>query len=315
MTCPPVIFIAFNRPDKTRLVFDEIRRAKPQQMQVVVDGPRNAHETDRDKRAEVLSIVHEIDWDCEVEYDVSDVNLGCKERVASGISNAFNRFDQAVILEDDCLPSQDFFRFTRAALDRYACDTRVMHVSGTCFPKPPTVYNNQASTCYLSKYPFSWGWGTWKRAWKFYDGEMRAWTNEESRRAITKMMDSDLELEKWSLRFQKALSGQVSAWDWPWQLSLWSQSGLTIVPKSNLVKNIGFDVDSTHTAGDESWQSIDTEPMGEIVFPNELLRDVFADMHQFKNFMCARVSPPDSPDTYSVGLRKMRRLFNMLRGR
>src|SRR5947209_6606742 len=102
--CPPVVFLIFNRPDLTARVFEEIKRAKPASLLVVADGPRTAHPEDALKCGATRAIVEAVDWPCEILRNYSDVNLGCRKRIASGITWAFENVQEAIVLEDDCLP-------------------------------------------------------------------------------------------------------------------------------------------------------------------------------------------------------------------
>jgi len=115
----PLVFIIFNRPDTTQKVFNAIKLAKPKILYVIADGPRINHQDDAQKCAETRNIINQINWPCEVTKDYSEINLGCKQRIVSGINNAFKKYDKAIILEDDCLPNQSFFMFCEEMLEKY----------------------------------------------------------------------------------------------------------------------------------------------------------------------------------------------------
>ena len=157
----PVAFIIFNRPSLTQIVFNTIRQAKPKQLFVIADGARFPEE--KEKCQQARDIIRQVDWDCEVLANYSDVNLGCGKRISSGISWVFEHVEAAIILEDDCLPHLSFFRYCENLLDYYRDDERVMAIGGDNFQdgnkKTPYSY-------YFSKYPHVWGWATWRRAWK-----------------------------------------------------------------------------------------------------------------------------------------------------
>jgi len=212
----PVIFIIFNRPDNAGVVFEKIREAKPKKLYVVADGPRENKFGEKEKCEETRKIIEKIDWDCEVIKDYSEINLGCDKRVTSGITNAFQFFESAIILEDDCVPNASFFRFCEEMLEKYKNDERIMTVSGNnfLFEKKTIIKDSY----YFSAYSYIWGWATWKRAWNKHDREMTACPN------IGK-----------------------NTWDIQWAFSCMNQKGLTIIPRENLVSNIGFGKNSTHT--------------------------------------------------------------------
>ena len=126
----PVAFIIFNRPDTTRIVFEEIKKAKPEKLLIIADGPRNNKPGEKERCAETRAIVENIDWECEVLRNYSDKNMGCKNRVASGLNWVFENVEEAIILEDDCLPDQSFFRYCQELLEKYRDDKRIMLIAG-----------------------------------------------------------------------------------------------------------------------------------------------------------------------------------------
>ena len=126
----PVAFIIFKRPETTIKVFEAIRQAKPPQLFVIADGA-NINNIDEIKRCEnTRAIIERVDWDCEVFKNYSDNNLGCAKRVSSGLDWVFNHVEEAIILEDDCLPHPTFFPFCEQLLTRYKTDTRIASISG-----------------------------------------------------------------------------------------------------------------------------------------------------------------------------------------
>ena len=135
----PVAFIIFNRPDTTERVFAEIVKAKPPKLLVVGDGPRANREGDAAKVAAARAITKRVDWPCEVLTNFSEVNLGCKVRVSSGLDWVFEQVPEAIILEDDCLPHQTFFRFCEELLERYRDDQRIGMISGDNFQFGHTI--------------------------------------------------------------------------------------------------------------------------------------------------------------------------------
>ena len=154
MTSTPVAFIIFNRPDTTKRVFAEIAKARPPKLLVIADGPRADHPADVEKCAAVRAIIDGVDWDCEVLKNYSDVNLGCKRRVSSGLDWVFDTVEEAIILEDDCLPHPTFFRFCEEMLEKYRDDKRIAMISGDNlqFGRKRTGYSY-----YFSRYPHIWG--------------------------------------------------------------------------------------------------------------------------------------------------------------
>ena len=167
----PVAFIIFKRPQETERVFAEIRKVKPQKLLVVADEPVQI-DRGRPRLRSARAIIDRVDWDCEVLKNYADVNLGCRLRVSSGINWVFDTVEEAIIMEDDCLPHPTFFRFAEELLDRYRDDRRMMSISGqnVQFGRKRTDYSY-----YFSRYTHCWSWASWRRAWQHYDLDMKLW--------------------------------------------------------------------------------------------------------------------------------------------
>lgn len=240
----PVVLIIFNRPDHTERVFEAIRQAKPPQLFVIADGPRPDRPGEPERCAATRAIIDRVDWDCTVLKNFSDTNLSCGIRVSTGISWVFEHVEEAIILEDDCIPDPSFFRFCDAMLDRYRDDARMMHVSGNNFwsDKYPL-----ADSYLFSRYTLSWGWATWRRAWQHYDFQMKHWPQVRRTHLLTAMLADRHAASTWTKIFQRQVNVNLDTWDYQWTLTCWLQNGLAILPNVNLVSNIGFGVDATHT--------------------------------------------------------------------
>ncbi len=243
----PVILIIFNRPQVTVQVLDVLRKLKPLELYVVADGPRSSVESDVQSCKDVRALIDTVDWECQIYTDYSDVNLGCASRVSSGITNAFKIFDRAVILEDDTVPDLTFFRFCEEMLIRYESDERVMHISGTNIIGPK-LKKIVPEDYYFSKNSGVWGWATWKRAWEKYDHSMSAWTGSvEDILAEHTIRYLPEELKHYNSSYAKAASGELDSWGFRWHFAVVCNKGYAITPTTNLVKNIGFSKDATHT--------------------------------------------------------------------
>ncbi len=242
----PVVLILFNRPETTRRVFEQIALARPRRLYLIADGPRKGYPADPEDCERARQVAQAVDWDCDLKVDFSAENLGLKRRVISGLNRVFSQEEQAIILEDDCVPDPSFFRFCQELLARYQDADQVMMIAGTNYQfgrrQEPYSY-------YFSIYTHIWGWATWRRAWKMYDGEMRQWP--EARRSVflRKLLTSSKAEKFWAKRFQMTYEGKIDTWDYPWTLSCWLQDGLTVIPAVNLVSNIGFGSQATHTLG------------------------------------------------------------------
>jgi hypothetical protein len=254
----PVALLVFNRPEATARVFAAIREARPTQLLVVADGPRMDHVDEGRRCEEVREIVGRVDWPCKVQQNYSDINLGCKQRVASGLDWVFKQVEEAIILEDDCLPDQTFFRFCQEMLYRYRNDIRVTSISGTNLLGR---WKDDMQSFHFSFYSGIWGWASWRRAWHFYDVDMLLWRDPKSRLRIKDVLGNGRLFQMWALEFDRVTDGHIDTWDYQWTFAQLMQSGLTLTSAVNLVSNIGFNAHATHTINpNNSFSEISTFP-------------------------------------------------------
>jgi hypothetical protein len=259
----PVALIIFNRPETTARVFAEIARARPPKLLVIADGPRAERPGEAEKCLAARAIVGRVDWNCEVLTNYSDVNLGCKVRPASGLNWVFETVEEAIILEDDCLPHQSFFRFCEELLEEYRTDERVMAIGGANLLGE---WRRGSQSYYFSRLGGSWGWATWRRAWKHFDAEIKLWPKALEARVLEDLFPNPKHSGYWKLALQKVYGGEIeSAWDYQWLLACWLNSGWRVVPEVNLVSNIGFGADATHHQ--DAGNALANLPTREMAFP------------------------------------------------
>jgi len=227
----PVAFLIFNRPDHTAQVFAEIARAKPTKLLVIADGPRDADEAEicARTRAEI-----KVDWDCELITNYSEVNLGCRNRVSSGIDWIFTKVEEAIILEDDCVPHPTFFAYCEKMLDKYRDDSRVMMVTGSNWLTEPL---DVPESHVFSRYANIWGWATWRRAWSLYDVDMKMWPEYRRQGRLLEIIQEP----RVRTYFQEVWDGidAINTWDFQWSFCCLFNNGLCVVPNVNLISNVG----------------------------------------------------------------------------
>jgi len=254
----PVAFIIFNRPDTTERVFAEIAKAKPTKLLVIGDGARVNRPEEAEKVAAARAIIQRVDWECEVLTNFSEVNLGCKRRVSSGIDWVFEQVEEAIILEDDCLPDPSFFCFCQELLERYRHDQRIGLISGDNFQ---FGRRRNDDSYYFSKYVHIWGWATWRDRWAgSYDVTMAKWPRIRDEAWLTDIVGNAHEADFWSKVFERVHRGEIDTWDYQWVFANWVEGRLTILPAMNLISNIGFDANATHTTGDSELANLASYP-------------------------------------------------------
>ena len=258
----PVALLIFNRPDATRRVAERIAAARPPRVFVFADGPRPDRPTDPERIAQTRAVIEGIDWPCEVVKSYSDVNLGTKHRPASGLDWVFDTVEEAIFLEDDCLPHASFFRFCDELLARYRTDERVMMVSGNNFwpgaRQTPFSY-------FFSPYVGIWGWATWRRAWQHYDVDLKEWPALRETSFLENILPSAGVANFWRDNFDRIVSGATLTWDQQWQFTCFQRGGLQAIPAVNLVSNIGFGPEAAHYINDDPLLA--NVPVTEMRFP------------------------------------------------
>lgn len=283
MNQTPIAYIVFNRPQHTEQTFATIRKQEPTQLLIIADGPRPGHSTDEEHCAKVRAIVENVDWPCQVYRNYAESNMGLKKRVSSGLDWVFSHVEQAIVLEDDCLAHPDFFRFCNVLLEYYANDERVAVITGNNFQNGR---RRGRASYYFSKYNHCWGWATWRRAWEHYRGDIPFWPEWQNSKDWRRKTPYPVERHYWQRIFDKVHAGWIDSWAYPWTCSVWYQGGLTATPNVNLVSNIGFGPDSTHTASAGSPLSeMATAEIGQITHPRQVKQNKRADRFVFdRNF-------------------------------
>jgi hypothetical protein len=258
-TNTPVVFIIFKRPDTTERVFQAIRAARPTRLFVIADGGRNPEEWEKCRKAR--AVIDGVDWPCEVLKNYADHNMGCRARAPSGIDWVFEHVDRAIIVEDDCLPDPTFFPYCEELLERYADNERIMNISGDNLQHGNRGFDCQDSY-YFSRIPHVWGWATWKRAWKYYDINITEWPKTRDSRLLYRLFSDPAVAHRWEYLFQQYYEGKIDSWDGQWAYLCFMRGGLDINPRSNLISNIGFGPEATHSkAPDDELARLPTQPL------------------------------------------------------
>lgn len=270
-----VAFLIFNRPETTLRVFEAIRKARPPKLLVVADGPRAKRLGEAEKCEATRAIIHGVDWPCDVLTNYSDENLGCRQRVSSGLNWVFDTVEEAIILEDDCLPHPTFFRFCEELLERYRDDERIMMISGDNFQ---FARRRTTHSYYYSHFTHIWGWASWKRAWNHYDVDMSLWPEFRKGKWLTKVLGDRMSVEYWTKIFDNVFRGEINTWDYQWTFACWVKNKLSVMPRVNLISNIGFSSNSTHTRTHGPYANLFTAPMEfPLDHPPTIERNVDAD--------------------------------------
>ncbi len=274
----PILFVIFNRPDITQKVFNEIKKIRPKKLFITADGPRNNEEKKLCNKTR--KIIEQVDWECEIKKNYSNKNLGCKIGVSSGINWFFKHVEAGIILEDDCLPNQSFFYFCKELLERYKDNKKIMMISGDNFQNKKQHGNG---SYYFSKMCHIWGWATWKRAWQHYDVNMKDYPEFKKQNKINTIWGKKYIQKYWIKIFDQIYNKEIDTWDYQWVYSVWKQNGLSIIPNVNLISNIGFRDDATHTKSPNKLANKQLQTLKKIKHPQKIIQSKKADNYFLYN--------------------------------
>ncbi|UFH52320.1 hypothetical protein [Spirosoma sp. KNUC1025] len=236
----PVVFIIYNRPDKTLRSFEAIRSVQPAILYIIGDGPKN--EQDAQLVSQTRQIVEKIDWTCQVHRIYAQENLSCGHRISSGLDSVFSECDKAIIIEDDIITSPAFFDFCSYMLEIYENDSRMMAVTGW---NGLVTYQSELYNAFFSKYSSIWGWATWRRAWRAYQFEPD-WPLDQFDERLQAYFRDSFRPKLQRHNYINRIWQRYQTWDIQWALTIYMHDGLVITPTVNLCQNIGFDAQGTH---------------------------------------------------------------------
>ncbi len=280
-----VLLLAFNRPDTTRLVLQRIREARPLRLYVACDAARDGRPQEAAAVAAVRDLVTElVDWPCDLHTLYREQNLGCKMAVSGAISWFFAHEEMGIILEDDCLPDLSFFPYCETLLERFKEDERIFMISGDNFQRGQTT---SPYSYYYSWLTHIWGWASWRRSWEKVDLEMKNWPAFMAGGGVQQIYPKKRFAKVWERTFERYLAGKYNTWDYPMLFASWWHRQLTILPEVNLVSNIGFGGNNTHTANDvyTKLSALPTFKLEELQHNPYMEVNLKADYNTFRHYM------------------------------
>jgi hypothetical protein len=264
----PVLFLIFNRPDTTQKIFEVIREIQPKHLFIAADGPRKNKPDDIQKCKETRMIFNQIDWECELKTLFRDENLGCGRAVSSALTWFFNNVEEGIILEDDCLPDLSFFSYCEELLERYRENDEVMLIAGSnCHSEivPPDVSYYFASVLSI------WGWAAWRSTWQKYVYDANKISQKQFKLALNSSFRSNKIKRYWLWIFDLMRMHQTDTWDYQLFFSILINKGLSIVPCKNMISNLGFNENATHTFDTNNQRSnLPTFDIGTLIHPSEI---------------------------------------------
>lgn len=284
----PILLITWRRIEAVQSILDALRPYAPVRIFIASDGPRENYLDDQERiQLTREAIEAAIDWPCSIERLYSDNNLGCSYGPVRAINWFFDNVEEGIILEDDCIPSSDFYPYCASLLDYYRHDTRVWCIGGVNFQGG--IQRGEASY-YFSRYNHCWGWASWRRCWEHFDLNLAQWNKFRDSGLISSLFSSRRERLYWTRIWQRTFdrSVPVSWWDYQWTFACMVNGGLTVLPNANLVTNVGFDQEATHSHhGITSGIGLQYQSLGldksPLIHPQFVLPDKLADLYTFRH--------------------------------
>lgn len=249
----PLLIIAFNRPGELKKMIDALSVHSFRKIYAFVDGPREGIQADHPKVDKCRKMLSEIGFANEIITNFRDANLGCGKGVFSAITEVFENENELIIVEDDCITSKGFFPYCDLLLNHYRHEERVWMISGVNYS---SEYRGINSDSYLfSEYGHIGAWATWKRSWDkvIFDPK----SNLEN---LDKFVNSEFRTEKERLYFTKIFrdnfeNPNYDAWGFQAFFAMAVSSGLSVVPRENLITNIG--ISGTHQSKKDHYNFLD----------------------------------------------------------
>lgn len=282
LKCTPVLLIYFNRPNVLLEGLRALKKIKPEHVFLAHDGARkNLNDLDLIEKCEAI-LVNEIDWGCQIERYSSDTNNGCDQFVPMAINWFFSKVEAGIILEDDCIISDDFYEFSTYLLEKFKNNDRIMNISASNFHEQKWGDGDY----YFSQYPANWAWATWRRAWQHYDPKMQKLDIFIGSDGLFNRMKLEREERRYWLKFFRGLQkGKYTFWDAKWLYAIWGRDGISITPNFNLSTNIGFGDAATHTKERTQTHALPIQSLGRIpIDPSSMDIQRSADHYLYLNF-------------------------------
>jgi glycosyltransferase involved in cell wall biosynthesis len=240
----PLLIIAFNRPEKLIQLLHSLRESEPPLILLAVDGPRPDNPNDLALVRETQEALKFITWNCKIETRFRETNMGLRRAYVDAVNWAISQYGRSVVVEDDVVAGPQFYEYVSRMLRRYSDEFKISQINGyNHIPARCLADNSRGSR--LTRYPTSYAWGTWDRAWKNYDPELK-WGLEIPIGKLAEITESKIAALRWKANFLNAYSGRVDTWDYFWVASIWQNNQLVVSPNRNLVQYNGFE-DGTHT--------------------------------------------------------------------
>ncbi len=247
----PVLIIAFNRPDKFYQVFRKVLESNPPKIYISLDGPRDKNHEDITNLKRIHEIINQNIELATIQVTASPINLGCRKNVITSIDWFFDNENQGIILEDDCVPRDDFFEFSDQSLHNYFNDKSIFTISGSNFFR--NSFSDNLELVIESKFPNVWGWATWRDRWIIHKRSLGLETNSQINLLFKKELNEGLSQKYLAEALNLVEKGILDTWDYELTITSLTNDMKNLHSVRNLITNIGFDASATHTKRTPEW--------------------------------------------------------------
>lgn len=279
MFSTPILIITYKREKSLQKIFNIVKKLNPKKLYISSNAsPKNDLKV-FNKVCNVRKIINNLKINGKVYKLYRSKHLEVYDLIPQSISWFFFHEKSGIILEDDCIPSKDFFYFCEKLLNKYSNNKLINSIGGSNFYK-----RKINKDYYFSKYNHIWGWATWRRSWKNFNLNIKFWKNYKDTNNWKLLNHNYNEQKYWEKKFDKIYKGSIYTWDYSWQACAWYNNQLSIIPSKSLVKNVGFDDDATYTVGRNKNFKVLNANLRIVKYNDDIIQNLKADNYVFKNF-------------------------------
>ena len=269
----PIALFAYNRPRHLAEAVSALLRdplAAASDLHVFCDGPKSPSAAPA--VGEVRRFVRSISGFRSISIVEQEGNIGLANSIIAGVTTLSERFGRVIVVEDDLIVAPCFLRFMNEGLARYEGDDQVMQIAGYMFPIGPRF----GKSAIFLPFPSSWGWASWRRAWRYFDPSMSGYVSLRQSKWLRHQFDLDGAYPYFDM-LEHQIDGRIDSWAIRWHLSCFVRRGLTLYPGATIVRNIGSDGSGTHAGIERDPMIASLPPAGaEFSLPAEIRVDDLA---------------------------------------
>lgn len=288
MVTAPILLFAYNRLHHLKACVSSLlanRLAEQSDIYIFADGPKD--ETDREGVGQVRDYLHTITGFRHITIVERTENWGLAKSIIDGVTKTLEQYDRVIVVEDDLILASYFLQFMNDALEVYKDEERVGHIQACDFTENPSLPET-----FLIKWTGSWGWATWRRAWKHFNPNGQELLAELKRRNLTRQFDFNGHYG-YTRMLSRQIEGRNDSWAIRWNASLFLKDILSLNVGRSLVKNNGFDGSGTNCGGGGLFDStLWTAPLNveriQPIVENQMTRHVYEQYYRRTNSVWAK---------------------------